>query len=125
MKLFRPIIFTLVLASCEASYGDKYTTGNLEIYYASNIRIEFIEKTAAYFREHHLILDHKHSIQISRDQEGFILRMILNKKYSELPAGQQINLKLLEEDMKHVIFDDLNFRIEVTDENFRPIESEK
>jgi hypothetical protein len=47
--------------------------------------------------------------------------MVLNSAYEHLPAEQQKNLQLLENDIQAVVFDGLNFRIEVCNANFVPL----
>ncbi len=83
-----------------------------------------------YFEENDLILDEKHSIQLTSDpmgaeNPGFIINMILNNEYDELPLEQEENLRLLEEDLGRTVYPNLNFRIEICDENFVPLNKKK
>jgi hypothetical protein len=47
--------------------------------------------------------------------------MILNQKYDSLPAPLKHDLKLLEDDIHQKVFADLNFKIEICDANFYPL----
>lgn len=114
----------VIFMGCEASFGEKYTLGNLEIYYTQkNVGEHYVEAMGEYFRDNELIQDKKHSIQLTSDENGFIMKMVLNDAYDQLPEEQEYNLNLLEEDIKAVVFDNLNFRIEVCNANFVPIKN--
>jgi hypothetical protein len=116
------ILFTAILASCETSFGEKYTIGNLEIYYTPpGVSEKYVERLGAYFQANNLIQPNPHSVQLTSDPFSFVLKMVLDDQYKELPASQNHNLKLLEEDIKRVVFDDLNFRIEICNSNFVPL----
>lgn len=109
--------------SCDASFGEKYTIGNLEIYYTQFVGERYVEGVGEYFRSHNLIQPEKHSVQLTTDNESYILKMVLNSDYKTLPEEQDNNLKLLEEDIRNTVFDTLNFRIQVCDLNFNPIKN--
>lgn len=81
----------------------------------------YVVDMAAYFRENDLLLDEQHSIQMTSDQNGFILNMVLDDAFKSLPKDQDNNLALLEADIKEQVFDGLNFRIQVCNANFVPI----
>ena len=125
-KPFYLICLSLALFACEASYGDKYTIDNFELYYTEEVNPVYVQKTAEYFRDNDLIQEQKHSAQLSYIEETstFKLKMILNNKHKKLPAEMVDDLLMLEEEMRTAIFDDLNFVIEVCDEEFNPIEKE-
>lgn len=78
---------------------------------------------ADYFRENNLLQEQPHSIQMTSDENGFILNMVLDDSYKTLPTEQNNNLALLEADIKEQVFEGLNFRIQVCNANFVPIES--
>ncbi len=125
MKIITFSFTCLLLISCEASFGDKYTIDNFEIYYTQEVNKKYVEKTGEYFRDHGLIQKQKHSVQLSYDPKNalFKLKLILNSNYDKLPSEMIDDLLLLEDDMQSVIFDDLNFQLEVCDEHFNPIKS--
>ena len=117
------LIIPIVFWGCEASFGEKYTVGNLEIFYTpKNVGFHYVEATAAYFKQNNLIQDKTHSIQLTSDENGFVMKMVLNDKFKTLPEAQERNLKLLEEDIRNKVFDTLNFRIAICNANFVPIE---
>lgn len=121
-----PLLIFFVLVGCDASFGDKYTIGNLEIYFTpKNVGTHYVEDMGEYFQKNDLIQDQTHSIQLTSDQDGFIMRMVLNDAYKALPEEQTHNLALLEADIKKEVFNSLNFRIEVCNANFVPISNEK
>ena len=98
----------------------------MEIYFTDDISQDYVLKTADYFEKNDLILNHKHSIQLTSsslgsEDPGFRLKMILNKDEKALPAEDSLNLSLLEEDIKEKVFDGANFRIIVCNENFEEI----
>ena len=111
----------MTLLSCDASFGEKYTIGNLEIYFTKSVGKRFVVATGQYFNENDLIQDKQHSIQLTSDPKGYILKMVLNDEYKSLPEEQNHNLELLEKDIQAFVFDTLNFRIEVCNANFNPI----
>lgn len=119
-------LFALLLAitSCNPSFGDKYIIKNLEIYFTpKNVGKHYVISMADYFRENELLLDQKHTIQVTSDQSGFILNMVLDDDFKVLPETQKNNLALLEADIKEQVFDGLNFRIQVCNANFVPIKT--
>lgn len=117
------IVFVILISSCEASFGDKYTKGNLEIYFTPDIDKDYLPELSAYFFENELVSkDQKQSILLTSDNNSFILKMILDPKYKKVPEDLENNVLYLENDIKHTIFDDLNFRIEITDQYFNPIQ---
>jgi len=119
IHLFYIVIITTLL-SCSKSFGDKKDFGNLEIYYTKT-PVEYVEGLGKYFEENDLILDHKHSIKLTSNQNSFVLKMILNQKYDSLPKPLEHDLELLEDDIRQKVFTDLNFKIEVCDANFYPL----
>ena len=89
------ILFTVILASCETSFGEKYTLGNLEIYFTPpGVSEKYVERLGAYFQANNLIQPNPHSVQLTSDPYSFVLKMVL---------------------------DDLNFRIEICNSNFVPL----
>lgn len=113
-------------SSCQASYGEKYTLGNLEIYFTDEISDDYVKKTGRYFEKNGLIHDKKYSIQLTSsslgsDKPGFILKMVLSEGNNKLPESELNNLKLLEEDIKKEVFNNENFSIMVCNENFNEI----
>lgn len=123
MKFSTFILLSLLFISCQTSFGDKYTIENFEIFYGEGVDREYVRKTGIYFRDHGLLQDHKHSAQLLYDpsKAGYELRLVLNPEYESLPGEMIKDLLLLEEDMKHAIFGDLNFILVVCDKNFNPI----
>ena len=109
------------MVSCKTDFGQRYTLGNLEIYFTPEVSKEYVEAMGRYFQENDLILDKKHAVQLTSDNKSFILRMVLNPQLVTFPQEQQPVLRNMETDMKQVVFDGLNFRIEVCDGNFNPI----
>jgi hypothetical protein len=117
------VLTGLLFTSCQTSFGEKYQRGNLEIYFTEDIGKDFVERTADYFEQHDLILQEKHSIQLTSSTLGsnepqIILKMILNKNEKALSAEDSLNLMLLQEDMRDAVFYGANFRIAICNENF-------
>ncbi len=106
--------------SCSKSYGDKKEFGNLEIYYTKT-PIEYVDGVGNYFKENDLILDHKHSVKLTSNQNTFILKMILDSKYDTFPTELNHQLELFENDIHQKVFANLNFKIEICDANFYPL----
>lgn len=115
------------LISCQASYGEKYTKGNLEIFYTEDCS-KYVEPVADYFETNHLIQEKPHSIQLTSssmgsENPGFIMKMIVTDNKQNIPEDQKYNISSLERDLKTKVYNDMNFRIEVCNENFVPIDS--
>lgn len=121
LKYLLFVVVTILITSCGASFGEKYTVDNLEIYYTDEIAMHYVEDLANYFKTNKLIQPKKHSVQLTSDSNSFILKMILNEAYEKLPSQQQHNLELLTAELKASVFNGGNFRIEVCDINFNPI----
>ncbi|MGB1102171.1 MAG: hypothetical protein ACPG21_00940 [Crocinitomicaceae bacterium] len=118
------IVLVVVLLACGASFGERLTYGNLSVYYAPrNVGIEYAQGIGEYFQENDLIQDNAHAVQLTSDENGFILRMVLSDEFNELPDHQEYNLNLLEKAIQASVFDGLNFRIEVCNANFVPVVS--
>ena len=83
----------MTMLSCGASFGERLTYGNLSIYYTPrNVGIEYAQRLGQYFESNELIQDKQHAIQLTSDSKGFILRMVLNDNYEQLPEDQERNL---------------------------------
>lgn len=122
IKTFLILLLTLIFVSCNASFGEKYTLGNLEIYYTpNNVPKRYVEALGEYFRKNDLILDHTHSVQMTGDEKSHILRMIETKPGMGFPAEERYQLDLLESDIKEKVFNGLEFRIEICNANFVPL----
>lgn len=116
------LIFILsTLISCGTSFGKKLELGNLEIFYSESIPVEYVEGVGQYFIDNDLVLEQKHSLKLTSNHNTFILKMILNTDYTELPPEMENDLMLLESDLKAKIFSDVNFEIEICDVNFYPL----
>jgi hypothetical protein len=116
------LFFVMFLASsCKTDFGERYTVGNLEIYFTPEVSKKYVEATAEYFRVNNLILDKKHAVQLTSDNKSFILRMVLNPQLTSFPSTQKPALKALEADIRSSVFEGHNFRIEVCDGNFNPL----
>lgn len=124
IKTIGLIIILSTLISCGTSFGKKKEFGNLEIFYPaknSNIYADYVDELGQYFIDNDLILEQKHSIKLVSDHDSFILKMILNTDYTELPPEMENDFMLLEADLKDKIFKDVNFEIEICDVNFYPL----
>lgn len=115
------------MSGCKTNYGDKYTLGSLEIYFTKEISHDMVVDLGNYFRDNDLITDQKQSVQLtstdmSSDNPGYVLNMILNQEYKKLPEEQELNLQLLEADLEKEVFGSANLNIVVCNENFNPIE---
>lgn len=121
LKIIGLIFMLTAFISCGTSFGKKKTFGNLEIFYSDNVPVEYVEKTGQYFVDHDLVLDHRHSIKLTSNHKAFVLKMILNQQFEQLPTDMERDLDLLESDINAVVFTDLNFEIEVCDANFYPL----
>ena len=113
-------ILTTVI-SCGTSFGKKKEFGNLEIFYSESVSVEYVEQVGEYFNDNDLILDQKHSIKLTSNHDSFILKMILNTDYKQLPPKMENDFMLLEADLKDKVFKDVNFEIEICDVNFYPL----
>ncbi|MBD3638498.1 MAG: hypothetical protein HUJ25_14190 [Crocinitomicaceae bacterium] len=117
------------VTSCQTSFGEKYTRGNLEIYYTEEMQ-SYVEPVADYFEQNNLIFEHTHSIMLTSsklgDGEGsLILKMVANKD-KDIPSDERkTNITLLEQDLKKEVFGNASFRIAVCDENFVELKSEE
>jgi len=115
------IIIFITLVSCGTSFGKKRVFGNLEIFYSESVPVEYVKKTGQYFVDNDLVLDHKHSVKLTSNHNSFILKMILDTKYDKLPNEMESDVMLLESDIKSTVFNGANFKIEVCDVNFYPL----
>jgi hypothetical protein len=115
-------ILALSVLSCNASYGEKYTIGNLEIFFTDDVSTKYVERLGVYFDENNLIQSQTHSVQLTSDPKMFILKMVLNSSFTELPEDQHNSLELLEADIQTKVFEGLPFRIDVCDINFNLIQ---
>jgi hypothetical protein len=115
------IITTLFITSCGTSFGKKKEFGNLEVYYSESVPEEYANDIGTYFVNNNLILDKKHSIKLTSNHDSFVLKLILNDKHKALPEKMESDLRALELDIKNSMFKDLNFKIEICDVNFYPL----
>ncbi|MEO9533160.1 MAG: hypothetical protein ABJG68_09500 [Crocinitomicaceae bacterium] len=120
------ITFAVGIHSCQASFGNRYERGNLEIFYP-NTMVNFVEPLADYFEENDLIFDAPQSIQLGsselQDEEPTLfLKMVQNDAHQEFTEDELKNVQLLEEDLQEKIFGNANFKIILCNGNFIPIE---
>lgn len=127
-RLIYLFLFTFggILHSCQASFGDKYERGNLEIFYPRNME-GFVEPLADYFEENNLIFEVPQSIQLGsselQDEEPTLfLKMVQNDANQEFTEEELKNVTLLQNDLKKVVFGNANFKIILCNGNFIPIE---
>ncbi len=127
MKINHFLLFILffIQISCSTSYGRKKEFGNLEVYYSKEIQVQYVDKLGEYFKENELILPQKHAVKITSDENSFILQMILDPNLEEIPDSVMVDIKLLENEIKNIVFDSLSFRIEITDNEFMPLKNDK
>lgn len=111
----------LLVISCGTSFGKKETFGNLEIFYSESIPVNYVTQLGNYFTLNNLILDQTHSIKLTSNHNSFVLKVIIDPKHTDLPKKMIIELSSLEADIKATIFKDLNFKIEICDVNFYPL----
>lgn len=123
MKIKTVLLFFIVstLISCGTSFGKKLEFGNLEIFYSESVPVSYVEDLGIYFEENNLILDHPHSIKLTSDHDSFILKFILNTDYKALPTEMEDDYLRLESDLKEAVFSDVNFKLELCDVNFYPL----
>jgi len=125
MKLLPIILIFIItgLTACGTSFGKKKEFGKLEIYYSKGTRvpIRYVNALGHYFEDHKLVQENKHSIKLTSDHNSFVLKMILNPKLKTFPEDMKHDLELLELDLKTTVFEDNNFRIELCDANFYPL----
>lgn len=91
------------------------------MFYSDNVPVEYAQNVGQYFVDHDLVLDHQQSIKLTSNHNTFILKMILDSKYDQLPKEMERDLMLLESDIKSVVFNNANFEIEICDVNFYPL----
>ncbi len=127
MKVIKSLLILvsfLFLIGCTASFGEKYTFGNLEIYYTSeNVSDRLVIATGAYFKENDLILDHPHSIQLTSNETSYLVRIVLENPTEELTEIARINFQLLEDDLREKVFSDMNVKIELCNVNFNVVQT--
>lgn len=117
------------MSSCQASFGEKYVRGNLEIYFTKEMK-SYVETTADYFEENGLIQESKHSIQLTSSElgsenPGLILKMVESAPNTDIPSNQMNNISSLESELRDEVFLDPNFRIVICNENFVEIQKWK
>lgn len=111
-----------IIIGCGVSFGEKYTIGNLEIYFdAEAVAERYVESLGDYYVTNNLISDKTQSVQLLFDAESFTLNVVQSDTQHEIQANEQYNLDLLEEDIKQTVFNGMNFRIQVCNANFVPI----
>lgn len=115
----------ITVAGCSASFGEKYTYKQLEIYYTPPaVNERYVESLAQYFDQNNLLLEKKHSIQLTSDQESYVLKMVLNNQFNKFPEEKLDQINGLEQDIKEKVFNGLNFKIIICNENFIPLEKQ-
>jgi len=114
------ILFTL-LPACGTSFGKKKVFGNLEVFYSESVSEKYAIEVGDYFVENDLVQDNPHSIKLTSNHNSFILKLILDSKYKSLPKDKEIAFIALESDIKKSIFKEMNFKLEICDVNFYPL----
>lgn len=117
------LFFTLIfLASCGSKgFGEKAIRGNFELYFTSEINERYVSGILDYYEDNGLILEQKHSAQITSNEESFVLKVIPGKPLNDTVA---LNLKILEAEIKADVFENRNFKILLCDAFFNPLKEQ-
>ena len=107
--------------SCGTSFGKKKEFGNLEVFYSESVPVKYANAVGQFFIDNQLVLEQPHSIKLTSNHKTFILKLILDSKFTTLPSEKESELKALELAMKNEVFKDVNFEIELCDVNFYPL----
>lgn len=110
------------LVSCGGSYGDRIKTDDLEVYYTHSSDRGKAESVTNYFKENGLTSGERQSLQLSRQEGAYVLKLILNdSEKKELTEEEKDLLNFHEKQMGNTIFEGANFEIEIANEHFETI----
>lgn len=124
-KRFSIILMVALLYACGIPMGDRVDvdTEDLQIYYLEGVEKTVAIKFAKYWKQNGFVGDRKQVIQISREEERYILKLIEREMYHEesLTIDERAKLQQLERTLEGEVFNG-EVEIIITDNTFRPIE---
>jgi hypothetical protein len=103
--------------------GNRIDANNLQVYYLEGVSKETAIEFATYWKNNDFVGDRKQVIQLDKDEDGYLLKLIERAIYHEetLEIDEQAKLQELERSLEDEVFDE-NVTIVITDNTFRPIE---
>lgn len=124
--MVRTITLSLCLSllfGCGIPMGNRIDANNLQVYYLEGVSKATAIDFATYWRNNDFVGDRKQVIQLDKDENGYLLKLIEREIYHEetLEIDEQAKLQELERTLEDEVFDD-NVAIVITDNTFRPIE---
>lgn len=121
-KIIIVIVSLVFLASCSENLGDRVDTKNLKVYYLDSVPKDLAIKFTEFWRDNGFIGDSPQYIQLDKEKDLYIVRLIEKEKYHDSPLtiSQQTKLNDLERKLSKQVFKKRTI-IEITDNTFREI----
>lgn len=112
-----------LLFACGIPMGDRVDADNLQVYYLDGIKKNTAIEFAKYWKNNGFVGERKQVIQLSREEDQTIIKLIEREMYhnESLTVDEQSKLQQLERTLSKEIFDG-EVEIMITDNTFRPIE---
>lgn len=121
-KIIIVIISLALLTSCGENLGNRVDTKNLKVYYLESVPKDLAIEFTEFWRDNDFVGDSPQYIQLDKENDLYIVRLIEKEKYHGTPLSieEQGKLNELERTLSKQIFKKRTI-IEITDNTFREL----
>lgn len=121
-NVFLIVLALLTLIACQPKMGSRVDTGNLSVFFLQGVDKEKAIAFAEYWRDNGFVGERKQTIQLDRDGEVILVKLIENERFHEelINISEEAMLQQIERDLKRNVFQQ-EVEIVITDNTLRPL----
>lgn len=121
-NVFLIVLALLTLIACQPKMGNRVDTGNLSVFFLQGVDKEKAIAFAEYWRDNGFVGERKQTIQLDRDGEVILVKLIENERFHEelINISEEAMLQQIERDLKRNVFQQ-EVEIVITDNTLRPL----
>lgn len=121
-NVFLIVLALLTLIACQPKMGSRVDTHNLSVFFLQGVDKEKAIAFAEYWRDNGFVGERKQTIQLDRDGEVILVKLIENERFHEelINISEEAMLQQIERDLKRNVFQQ-EVEIVITDNTLRPL----
>lgn len=121
-NVFLIVLALLTLIACQPKMGSRVDTRNLSVFFLQGVDKEKAIAFAEYWRDNGFVGERKQTIQLDRDGEVILVKLIENERFHEelINISEEAMLQQIERDLKRNVFQQ-EVEIIITDNTLRPL----
>ena len=121
-NVFLIVLALLTLIACQPKMGSRVDTSNLSVFFLQGVDKEKAIAFAEYWRDNGFVGERKQTIQLDRDGEVILVKLIENERFHEelINISEEAMLQQIERDLKRNVFQQ-EVEIIITDNTLRPL----